>query len=118
MPRTKTIDDPLYRSYLRAVLKMDGLRLGMLELHEYLIQNPGWHSSADIAEALDVIPTTIFRWSNVLVERGYLERWESEGVQEGTGGRRPAEFRANVRKSKSPLGKKYDRKVKALLRAL
>ncbi len=98
------------RLCLRAMLRQQGMREGMLDMHKWLVNHPGWHESDRLADVLDVGKPTVFRWANVLVDKGYLEREEAEGIQEegGEGGRLPARFAAKRAKARVSLRKKFD----------
>ncbi len=93
------------------------MREGMLALHEYLRRHPGYHTSHDLADHFGVVIDTVFRWANVLVEKGYADRQDSDGitVSGGEGGRYPAEFKARKRASiKDKFEKQAARAAKLL----
>ena len=98
---------------LRELLRDAGLTGAMLDLHGHLIENEGWHTSDDLAEAFSVTKHTLFRWAAVLVEKGLVQREESLGDEED-GGRLPAMFQANRTKARKPLREDFEKRASSI----
>jgi len=106
-------EEPAVALIVRGMCKLHGLKTSSLELHEYLLDNPGPHYLQDLCEVFELARQNLYKAAKPLLDMGLVVEVGGGGVK-GRIGHTKKSYKAAKRCK--PIGEQFARKARAFLR--